>query len=239
MIKLVLSLLHRSYVESVQLCKDSVLDLVEPNQEAKILDCGCNDGSFTLEVAKKIGTDNTYGIEISDAASLARANGIKTQSADLNSSLPFEDNFFDVVVANQLMEHLSNTDGFAQEIKRVLKPGGYAIISTNNLSSWHNIFSLLIGRQPFPSDVSNYTHIGKLVKMWGDDDAGSWSHLRVFTMFALVKFFQHHGFIVESNTGVGYYPFSGALSKILSKVDKFHAAYTTIKIRVNEKASVN
>jgi 2-polyprenyl-3-methyl-5-hydroxy-6-metoxy-1,4-benzoquinol methylase len=230
MSKLLSNILHKPYEESVQLCKESVLNLTSINHNAILLDCGCDDGSFTTEIAKIIGTKQIYGIEISNASAKAQAIGIKTKSSDLNNRLPYEDNTFDVIIANQLIEHLSDTDGFVQEIKRTLKPNGYAIISTNNLSSWHNIGALLIGRQPFPSDVSNYTHIGKLVKMWGDGDAGSWSHLRVFTMHALVKFFEHHGFVVEKNIGVGYYPFSGLLSKFLSKIDKYHTAYVTIKV---------
>lgn len=230
MSKLLSKLLHKSYEESFRLCNESVLDLSATNPSAVMLDCGCNDGSFTTRVAEKIGTKQIYGIEISSASVKAQALGIKTTSADLNSNLPYDDGMFDVIVANQLIEHLSNTDGFAREIKRTLKPGGYAIISTNNLSSWHNIVALVLGRQPFPSDISNYTHIGKLVKIWGDGDAGSWSHLRVFTMHALVKFFEHHGFVVKQNIGVGHYPFSGWISKFLSKIDKYHTAYVAIKV---------
>lgn len=230
MSKLLSNLFYKSYYDSVRLCKDSVLKLTKKDQSAVILDCGCNDGSFTVQIAKRIYAKHIYGIEISNASSIARERGIKTKSSNLNNKLPYKDNTFDVIIANQLIEHLSNTDGFIREIKRTLKPSGYAIISTNNLSSWHNIVALLLGKQPFPSDVSNYTHIGKLVKMWGDDDAGSWSHLRVFTMHALIKLFEHHGFVVEKNIGVGYYPFCGRFSKLLSQIDKSHAAYTTIKV---------
>lgn len=230
MSKFLSNLLHKSYKDSVQLCMESVLNLSDTNHNAVMLDCGCNDGSFTIKVAERIGAKQIYGIEISNASIKAESHGIKTTSADLNKVLPYNDNMFDVIIANQLIEHLSNTDGFAQEIKRTLKPGGYAIISTNNLSSWHNVIALTLGRQPFPSDISNYTYIGKLVKMWGDGDAGSWSHLRVFTMHALVKFFEHHGFVVKKNIGIGYYPFSGGISKFLSKIDKYHTAYVTIKV---------
>ena len=221
---------HKSYAESVEQCKKSVLDLTQKNKNAVILDCGCDDGSFTMEIAKRIGTKNVNGIEISEAAKKAKEKGIKTISADLNGKLPYKDNTFDVIIANQLIEHLSNTDGFVQELKRTLKPNGYAIISTNNLSGWHNIFALILSKQPFPSDVSNHTYIGKLTNMWGEGDAGTWSHLRVFTMHALVKLFELYGFSVDNVIGIGYYPFSGQLSDTLSKIDKYHAVYVTIKI---------
>lgn len=230
MSKLLSNLIYKPYEESVRLCKESILNLTKKNHNAVILDCGCDDGSFTTQVAKRICTKHIYGVEISKASVKAKERDIKTESSDLNNRFPYKDNTFDVIIANQLIEHLSNTDGFIEEIKRTLKRGGYAIISTNNLSSWHNIVALLLGKQPFPSDVSNYTYIGKLVKMWGDDNAGSWSHLRVFTTHALIKLFEYHGFIVEKEIGVGYYPFSGLFSKFLSKIDRFHAAYVTIKV---------
>ena len=226
-----MNLFYKSYKESVQLCKESVLDLTNKNRNAVILDCGCDEGSFTMEVAKRIGSNNVYGVDIStNASTKAKAKGIKTRSSDLNNRFPYNENTFDVIIANQVIEHLSNTDGFIQEIKRTLKPGGYAIISTNNLSSWHNIVAIILGKQPFPCDVSNYTHIGKLAKMWGDGDAGSWSHLRVFTIHALIKLFEHYGFVVEKEIGVGYYPFSGLLSKCLSQIDRIHVVYITIKV---------
>ena len=40
-----------------------IIDLLEPDKSAKLLDLGCSDGSFTLELSKKIGTDQLYGVE--------------------------------------------------------------------------------------------------------------------------------------------------------------------------------
>lgn len=51
--------------------------------------------------------------------------------------LPFEDNEFDVVYSNGVIHHTPNTSQVIQEIYRVLKPGGKAIIMVYAENSWH------------------------------------------------------------------------------------------------------
>ena len=56
--------------------------------------------------------------------------------------LPFADGTFDVVYSNGVIHHTPNTLGVVQEIKRVLKPGGKAIImvyAENSLHYWRNL----------------------------------------------------------------------------------------------------
>ncbi len=56
---------------------------------------------------------------------------------------PFEDYSFDTIVTFQVIEHVKNDEGFIQEIYRVLKPGGKALITTPNIkmtlsrNPWH------------------------------------------------------------------------------------------------------
>ncbi len=56
---------------------------------------------------------------------------------------PFEDNSFDTIVTFQVIEHVKDDEGFVQEIHRVLKPGGRALITTPNIkmtlsrNPWH------------------------------------------------------------------------------------------------------
>jgi len=224
--------LFQAYKDNVENCKQSIITLCEAgNKNAQYLDCGCDNGDFTLQVAKKIKTKKLFGIEINPAnAKIATERGVEIKAADLNKRFPYPNNSFDVITANQVIEHLTDTDHFAKEIKRVLKPEGYAIISTNNLSSWHNVVSLMLGFQPFPSDVSNTSSIGKLYKL-SDNEEGSLAHLRIFTMKALIEFFKHHGFTVEEVVGVGYYPFPTNIASFFLSIDKNHSVYTTLKIR--------
>lgn len=219
------------YNSSVRGCKESILKLLEENPQDELLDCGCDNGEFTVEQAKKIGTCKVYGIEINKKkCGKAKRKEIKVYNNDLNMKLPIRSNSLDVIIANQIIEHLYDNDTFVKEIYRILKPKGYVIVSTNNLASWHNIFSLFFGKQPFPSDVCRDSSIGKLFVLPADD-YGPLSHIRILTYYGLRELFEYYGFKVEKIVGVGYYPFLGFISKFLSFIDKKHSVYLTMKVK--------
>jgi 2-polyprenyl-3-methyl-5-hydroxy-6-metoxy-1,4-benzoquinol methylase len=131
------------------------------------------------------------------------------------------------------MEHLPETDRFVKEVHRILKPGGYAVISTPNLASFHNIFSLFLGKQPFTAHVSNEVIPGNsLDSKCGMRHASKGEvHMRIFTPEALKELFKHHWFTAERMIGVGYYSFPGPVAAFLSKFDKIHSVYLTMKAR--------
>lgn len=225
-----LSLIEKSYKQN----SDNILDLLESQPHAKILDLGCDDGIWTKKLAERIGTDNVYGVEVvEERIKTAEDNGIQVRKSDLNKDLSFENSFFDVVHSNQVIEHLHNTDKFISEIYRVLKPNGYAVISTENLSSWHNVFALTLGFQPFSS--SNYSakgNIGNPFALWNNtknmiSSHDSWQHNRLFSYYALKDIFRKHGFFVETVLTSGYYPLWGKISKI----DPIHGHWIAIKVR--------
>jgi methionine biosynthesis protein MetW len=224
-----MKLLKMFYKGSVNESERSIYKLLEKNPKAKVLDLGCWDGDLSLKVAKIIGTKKVYGIEIDpNKVKEAKLKGVIAYEEDLNKKISFKNNFFDVVIASQVIEHLYDTDNFVEEIYRVLKPNGYVIISTNNLASWHNLFALVLGYQPFPSDISKYTNIGKLIGLF-KGDGKSWSHLRIFTTSSLIDLLKFYKFNINKVVGVGFYPFPQSLANIISKIDKIHCVYVIVK----------
>ena len=214
--------------------KRCILSCLEPSSDCvSLLDCGCDDGEWTLELGRQIGKVRLFGIEIvEERRRLAREKGIDAKVGNLNSRFPFSDESIDVVHANQVIEHLADTDNFIKEIWRVLKPNGYAVICTENLASWHNIFALLLGWQPF--SLSNVCEtrfqIGNPLAIHSEESSvnpESWQHLRVFAYRGLKDVFVEHGFEVVHYEGSGYYP----LPNLFSKIDPRHAAFLTIKVR--------
>jgi len=56
--------------------------------------------------------------------------------------LPFEDNAFDFVYSNGVLHHTTSTETAMDEVFRVLKPGGRAVILLYCKSSWHYWFNM-------------------------------------------------------------------------------------------------
>ncbi|MBW7957580.1 MAG: class I SAM-dependent methyltransferase [Deltaproteobacteria bacterium] len=224
--------MHRTFERAVEQNLANILGLIERDPNAVLLDCGCDDGALTRRFAAKAETTKVHGIEINPAGIAGAAgNGINAEPADLNGRLPFDDGSFDVVSANQIIEHLHNTEMFLDEIYRVLKKGGYALISTENLASWHNIAALLMGWQPFSlTNVSaRYLGIGNPLALHRGKSISheAWQHLRVFSFRGLKELFELKGFRVEKLLGAGYFPLPG----FFAAVDPRHAAFLTAKIR--------
>jgi SAM-dependent methyltransferase len=198
-----------------------------PVEQLRVLDLGCWDGDNFLQYAPK--GAQLFGTEISeDAALQAKERGIETVQANLNEPLTFETDYFDVVTSNQVIEHLSDTDQFTAEAFRVLKPGGTAAVSTENMSSWHNISALLLGWQAFSlTNISDKrSGIGNPMALTREREPGDkgWQHLRIFSFRGLKELFEAHGFIDVEVLGAGYYP----LSTRAANLDPRHAAFITV-----------
>lgn len=216
-----------------------ILSMVKENRNSIMLDCGCDTGEFTMKIASKIKPSKIYGIEIvKERFREAWNKGITVYESDLNQPFPIESESIDVLLANQVIEHLYNTDNFIGEIFRVLKSSGYAIICTENLSSWHNIFALVLGWQAFSlSNISKFkpalgNPFGLRRGDWTDSSSiyDSHQHLRIFSYLGLKELFEAKGFVVEKIVGAGYYPLPHTLSKIICKLDTRHSAFLVSKL---------
>jgi SAM-dependent methyltransferase len=109
-----------------------------------LLDVGCGAG-FIFEKRQ----NQIIGVDINRASSkIAKQKMGDVILADLNRGIPIRSKAIDIVYSDQVIEHLIDTDMFAEEILRVVKDDGFAVIGTENLASWHNIYALLLGKQP-------------------------------------------------------------------------------------------
>jgi ubiquinone/menaquinone biosynthesis C-methylase UbiE len=191
-----------------------------------------------MNIAKHIGATKIIGIDLDDKkVEKARRNGMVTAKADLNGKWPLDDDSVDVVFANQVIEHIVDIDNFVGEIFRVLRRGGYVLICTENLASWHNIFALLLGDQPYSGPhVSIRYSIGHH-PLHPQADDGIYSniaitkHNTVMAYKALKKILRVYGFRVEKITGSGYYPFPRPIARFLCRLDPAHSHFLTVKSR--------
>lgn len=98
-------------------------------RHSKILDLGCGNG-YWLSWLKDKGFKDLVGVDI---ANYLHDKSIPHSVVDINvEKLPFPNTSFDLVTAFQVLEHLENYFLIEQEIKRILKPGGYFIFSVPN-----------------------------------------------------------------------------------------------------------
>ena len=208
-----------------------MLAKISPN--GVFLDIGCWDGRKTLWWAKAAKAKTVLGIEMVDyVARRAKNKNIEVFVTNIDKEKwPIKDNSIDCVFSNLLIEHLSDIDRFISESHRVLKKGGFTIVSTNNLSSWHNIASLLLGWAPFDltNSSSTFNLIGNpLTNQKNDSFFGeSWCHKCIYTTKWLKEWYELYGFKHISTQGSGYYPFPA----FLGNIDKTHAAFIILTFK--------
>jgi SAM-dependent methyltransferase len=173
-----------------------------------ILDIGCNDGSAGFALIKKANT--VYGIDIvKDNVENALSKGVKAIHMDVNTDdpLPFEDNFFDVIIAGDIIEHIFDTDAFMKKLRPKLKNNGTLILATPNLASLGRRLLLLLGRNPF-------CEYSLEEKVSGVEPVG---HIRYFVKKDLKCFLHKYGFRIDSilsdHLNVGFFS-----SKILGRL---------------------
>lgn len=146
---------------------------------------------------------------------------------------PFKDNQFDVVVSNQVLEHMTNTDYFFEEFFRIMKPGGYGIISCPNLSSLHNIIQLILSFQPIMCNASDrFYGVGNFLSShrYEKRSALSHCHLRILSLRAIMELCRLNRFKVEKARGGSFMgiPYIG---RFIARVIPWYSFYCTVKIR--------
>ena len=130
---------YRLYQESqelrIKLNTKRFDDLAEYSLKGNILDIGCGAGFF-LDVASKNGL-NTFGIELSSEATkktkLRHPNVFNGTLEDAK----YPDGFFDIITIFDLIEHVMDPNQTIKEVNRILNPGGLAVFTTPDISSWH------------------------------------------------------------------------------------------------------
>jgi ubiquinone/menaquinone biosynthesis C-methylase UbiE len=95
----------------------------------KILDIGTADGLMLDYVCKIISPSGAIGIDRSWELLKTHTNNYPVSMADAEK-LPFLDSAFDAVIATAIIEHVPHPAEFLNEIRRVLKSSGVAVITT-------------------------------------------------------------------------------------------------------------
>lgn len=115
-------------------CIDLFAAHAGPLPGLELLDFGCGDGAFSYEMSRH--GAKVSGIDLSEEAieySNHRHGTLKTGGRFFVESCyetHFPDSSFDGVLSTDVIEHVQDHRKFLIEMHRVLRPGGYAVIST-------------------------------------------------------------------------------------------------------------
>lgn len=126
-----------------------MFSLLPESEKSRLLDVGCGVGTISVELQKK--GFEVYGIDFSSVAiEKAKKKGINAVECDTDKEgLPFEDNYFDVVWAGDVVEHVFDPIFLFKEISRVLKPTGKVLLTIpNDLNIFTRIYIFITGKSP-------------------------------------------------------------------------------------------
>lgn len=183
---------------------DDVVRLLR-GERGDLLDVGIGSAVLGLHLSGQF--DRLAGIDLS-AIHVERARSIAAthfphvvprldlRVADADSPFPFESGSFDVVTAIAVLEHVVDPFFFVDELARMLRPGGCAVVTVPNAAYLRHVGALLAGRVPLTGirarDMSLWRAEG-----W---DGG---HLHYFTKDALRELLASAGLADECWTGDG------------------------------------
>ena len=123
-----------------------------------MLDIGCGGGATLRRLLKRSDGGLVYGLDISEQ-SVAKARDLNADLLDKQvfvelgsaAKLPYKDEQFDLVTAVETVYFWPNLPACLQEVKRVLKPGGYFAIIVEVVdanSKWTNVVEGMVAFPP-------------------------------------------------------------------------------------------
>jgi len=132
-------------------------------QGKKILDVGCGNGNYTAYFAHDNNT--IYGVDINDFRQKRFSDKFKFKKYP-GKKLPFKDNFFDLVVSFDVIEHVEDDLLFVNEIYRVLKKNGAVYLATPNRNRLSNVLMRLVGKPvKYPYVLSTGGRLGEVIHL--------------------------------------------------------------------------
>lgn len=159
-----------------------------PQGVNSVLDVGCGAGSFGAALREDHPDWQICGVELfEDEAARAREHYNEVWAGDVHVILDqIQGRTFDVIVFNDLLEHLVDPGRALTQCRTLLAPGGHVLASIPNMRFWPALSDLL-----FQAD-------------WRYRDAGVMdsTHLRFFTKRSMIRMFESTGYRVVSIDGI-------------------------------------
>lgn len=120
-----MNILKKKFHKSMKII--SILSEFKDISKSRVLDIGCGKGLIAKTLKKYC--KELIAIDIEDKRLI---KGDYKFILVKDENLPFEDNYFDIVISNQVIEHVDNQDLHIKEIFRVLNNKGICYLATPN-----------------------------------------------------------------------------------------------------------
>lgn len=178
----------------------------------RVLDVGCGSGKVLYNLRKRF--DELYGIELAKA----RVSNVKRTLQGLNAvitednievGVEYDDEYFDVIVCSDVVEHLVDIFSGFKEMSRILKKEGKLIVNTPNVAELRRRMRFLLGTFPSTSAKNEGFNVRTEKELF---DGG---HLHYFTFSMLEKLYHRYNFSRIEKYGFG-------------RLGKFHNIYPSL-----------
>jgi glycosyltransferase involved in cell wall biosynthesis len=189
-----------------------ILEMMAGMPASRILDLGCSGGLFAAH-ARAAGHQVT-GVDYVEIPGV-RARTDHFVKASLEEGIPDEaGGGFDMIVAADVIEHLSRPAGVLRDMRRVLRPGGQVLLSVPNFAHWYPRMRVAMG-------LFGYDRRGILDE----------THLRFFTRATLRRLVRAGGFDIlgEQATGLPIRAISGTDGRSLRIARKSDKALVRLR----------
>lgn len=151
------------------------------NKKILSLGCGLRDGLKFLEF---IGYD-TFGVDF-DVPKDKQTDKLKWHNLNTTDDLPFDEGFFDVVLCQEVIEHIENPWLLFRKVKRILKKGGIFLFTTPNINCRE-------ARLKFASNIYGYNiHFNPDM---------TWYHINPLPFFELKHIISYNNFSIKTISG--------------------------------------
>lgn len=174
-------------------------------ESGHLLEIGCGSGRLMVALAGQF--SRLSGIDISDRRiELAQkvvaeqyrqySDRLDFQARSADEPLPFADQSFEVVIACAVLEHCIDVFFVVDEIARVLKPDGCAVLTVPNICYVKHVFDMLRGHVPLTGSPNRETAYWR-------EHGWDGQHFHYFSKAALRTLLNNCGLAPEVWTGDG------------------------------------
>jgi len=162
-------------------------------KDISIVDLGCGSGAILHYLKDELGYNHVKGYDLNkeNIEFARRFRGIEIENADIYD-IDYGEKF-DVVITTENIEHVSHPGAYLRQIKKLMKPGGYLLLTTPHNDRMATILMGLSGDHfcaPNHQNYFNYQNLSKLFISNGLKIKDSWIDDRQkFNLFAFLKRF--------------------------------------------------